>query len=210
MFTKSDAQRDAEVGFEDDLCRHRSSGQALNHAQFCDSLLELVDVWCEHIESIDLYCEILAMLHETMSSDGRELNADALKEFKRADRDNSGSLDATETRFLVEEMGFPAGDDFGWLFSKFDADNSGGITQDEFEALQQYVKARATFVKFDKNRDGTLDRSEVPKLLRRLGRKCSEDDIDAIFAEFDVDHDGDIGLNEFMKLYESTSGDRGE
>ena len=42
-----------------DLNRHNKGGQSLNHAQFCDALFELVDIWCKGCTTMLLYVEFL-------------------------------------------------------------------------------------------------------------------------------------------------------
>ncbi|KAK3737956.1 hypothetical protein RRG08_028579 [Elysia crispata] len=56
-----------------------------------------------------------------------------------------------------------------------------------------------TFRIFDKNRDGYICPSELREILYSLGQGVSEDEVDDIIAEVDLDGDGRISYDEFVK-----------
>ena len=42
--------------------------EALNNKQFADALFQLVDVWCEEVDSMELYCQFLRMVYSNVST----------------------------------------------------------------------------------------------------------------------------------------------
>merc|ERR1719193_2904915 len=50
---------------------------------------------------------------------------------------------------------------------------------------------------FDVNRDGTLNRSEFERMIKRINLDLKEDEIDALMDEFDLNGNGEISLSEF-------------
>jgi hypothetical protein len=57
-----------------------------------------------------------------------------------------------------------------------------------------------TFRYFDKNGDGKISAGELGEVLRALGIKATEEDLDAMVREVDRDNDGFIDVEEFAQL----------
>jgi len=60
-------------------------------------------------------------------------------------------------------------------------------------------KMRKIFKAIDKNLDGALDKSEIMEGLKRIGYKNYEQEADRIFAQVDIDGDGEIEFDEWCK-----------
>lgn len=61
------------------------------------------------------------------------------------------------------------------------------------------------FHKFDVNKTGKVTASELGKVLRCLGLDTTEEELEQMVREFDMDGDGCINLDEFIRLNEMTS-----
>ena len=56
------------------------------------------------------------------------------------------------------------------------------------------------FRMFDKNRDGYVDASELRKVTATLGEALSKEEIDDFMKQADVDGDGRLNYDEFVKM----------
>lgn len=62
------------------------------------------------------------------------------------------------------------------------------------------------FYYFDKDRTGYISAKEMPTLLRALGWNPTEQEVNNIMAEVDVDHNGKMDLAEFIVMMHSQVG----
>merc|ERR1711879_50899 len=77
------------------------------------------------------------------------------------------------------------------------------ITLQEFtDGLEEIIKfvqeLEKLFHELDKSGDGHLDGTELRELLKRSGRKFSDDDVDKIIKDADRNGDNKISFQEFM------------
>ena len=56
------------------------------------------------------------------------------------------------------------------------------------------------FCIFDKNGDGYISRPELKEALDKLGEDFSDEEIDHMIKEADMDNDGEINYQEFVKV----------
>jgi Ca2+-binding EF-hand superfamily protein len=108
--------------------------------------------------------------------------------FKKADKDNDGTLDKEEAKSLPR---------IAKNFDVIDADKDGTVSLDEVKAAMEHrkgmhQKGKAAFEKADKDADGTLDKEEA-KAMPHVAKN---------FDAIDADKDGTVSLDEihtFMK-----------
>jgi Ca2+/Na+ antiporter len=67
-------------------------------------------------------------------------------------------------------------------------------------AVADYLKEvlLEAFMKYDENRDGTLDKSEVRLFFQDFHEELTSEDIDDLFEKFDTDNSGSISFDEFI------------
>lgn len=63
-----------------------------------------------------------------------------------------------------------------------------------------YVKAMKMFKLYDENKDGVIQRNELGKALRAMGKNPTEAEIDQMFAEADKDGNGVLDFKEFLRV----------
>lgn len=108
----------------------------------------------------------------------------------------SGTLDIVEIQQLCRDMGLPMEKEEEEVLMKMDADGSGLIEMSEWvqwwlkrisnspnPAKQQEAIARNTFKKFDIDGGGTLDASEIHKLLCTLGATFTDAEMIEVMKE---------------------------
>ncbi|XP_010558635.1 PREDICTED: probable calcium-binding protein CML18 [Tarenaya hassleriana] len=67
---------------------------------------------------------------------------------------------------------------------------------------EQLAELREIFRSFDQNKDGSLTELELGSLLRSLGLKPSQDQLDALIQKADRNNNGMIEFSEFVALVE--------
>ncbi|MBM0108265.1 EF-hand domain-containing protein [Steroidobacter sp. S1-65] len=77
------------------------------------------------------------------------------------------------------------------IFERADTNNDGSITREEFVAARQ-----DQFAKFDRNSDGHIDSSDIPKRL--AARRQRSGGADFVVGQFDADGDGRVTKEEFV------------
>ncbi len=117
--------------------------------------------------------------------------ADLEAAFKKADKDNDGTLDKDEAKSMKHVSRH---------FDSIDADKDGTVSLDELKASMKgmhkgmHEKGEAAFKKADKDADGTLDKEEA-KAMPRVAKN---------FDAIDTDKDGTVSLDEihtYMKAH---------
>eukprot|EP00752_Nemacystus_decipiens_P012402 g10989.t1 len=127
--------------------------------------------------------------------------------FNNFDRDGSGTIDSTELATVLRSLGYsPTKEQLKKLMSRVDLDGSGDISFDEFVMMMRlggmetdYEKEiNGAFKFFDKNNDGMVDRQELAEIMRGLGDKLSDSEIDLLINAADKNNDGTISMQEFV------------
>ena len=58
---------------------------------------------------------------------------------------------------------------------------------------------RRVFLEFDKDGNGTIDKSELKAVFKELGKSFSDQELTRMMAQFDDDGSGDMDYDEFIK-----------
>lgn len=127
--------------------------------------------------------------------------------FKETDKDGSGYLTVEELTAMLRRLGYKTSDDqIEKMFQSFDASGDNKVSLDEYlQAMgrvppQNHKSAamRSVFRKFDKNGDGSIDKSELHAVFKEMGRVLSQDEIDRLFKMCDADGSGLLNYEEFI------------
>ena len=62
----------------------------------------------------------------------------------------------------------------------------------EHKGIDIDAELREAFNVFDADKSGTISKDEIYKLMKGLGENLTEEDVDQMIAEVDVDGDGHI------------------
>jgi len=65
------------------------------------------------------------------------------------------------------------------------------------------------FRKYDENHSGLMELTEVKHALETLGVRVAEDSLQALVAEYDLDKDGALDIDEFTQLITQAALDEG-
>ncbi|CAM9819018.1 unnamed protein product [Chrysoparadoxa australica] len=94
------------------------------------------------------------------------------------------------------------------MMGKVDTDNNGTIDFDEFCAMMQKCEVetdfdteiKQAFLFFDKDKSGAIDTNELGEIMRGLGAKLSDEEINLLVREADTDGDGQIDVQVLYAL----------
>ncbi|XP_052254017.1 calmodulin-A-like isoform X1 [Dreissena polymorpha] len=132
--------------------------------------------------------------------------------FKLFDKDGDGSITADELGTVLRNLGqFPSTDELDMMLKEIDIDGDGTFSFEEFVQVMANMgglsehteedeekELRQAFTVFDKTGCGYICASDIRAILQCLGEDLTEDEIDEMIAEVDIDGDGRIDYDEFI------------
>uniref|UniRef100_A0A8D8WFF9 Calmodulin n=1 Tax=Cacopsylla melanoneura TaxID=428564 RepID=A0A8D8WFF9_9HEMI len=146
-----------------------------------------------------------------------EISKAQMNEFKEAfrlfDKDGDGSITKEELGRVMRSLGqFAREEELQRMLEEVDINGDGyfsfeefveivynmGATTEEKTADQEEKELRDAFRVFDKHNRGYISASDLRAVLQCLGEDLSEEEIEDMIKEVDVDGDGRIDFNEFV------------
>jgi len=105
----------------------------------------------------------------------------------------------------------PSPEEITQIVQSIDADSSGTIDFNEFLDLMsdkrfqgpEKDELRQAFNMFDKDGNGVISASELGEVMRNLGQKLHEDEIEVMLKEADLDGDSNINFDEFKQMFKT-------
>merc|ERR1712205_274691 len=134
-------------------------------------------------------------------------------EFKEAfslfDKDGDGTITTKELGTVMRSLGQnPTEAELQDMINEVDADGNGAIDFPEFLSLmarkmkdtdteEELVEA---FKVFDRDGNGLISAAELRHVMTNLGEKLTDEEVDEMIREADVDGDGAINYQEFVRM----------
>jgi len=122
----------------------------------------------------------------------------------------AGTITKTELKEVMKSLGQkPTDKELEQMIKSVDKDNNNEIDFEEFLTLMSSKKPgkddpdrelKDAFAVFDADGSGTISRSELKKLMKSLGQKLSDAELDAMMDEVDTDGNGEIDFKEFKSM----------
>lgn len=139
--------------------------------------------------------------------------------FRIVDRDRSNNLSMNELKIGLQRFGLKLSDkDVKLLFNAMDADHSGKLNFTELlRAIRGPTNQRraalidAAFKVMDVTGDGVVTRDDMTHYDSKYdpdvksGKITADEALDAILANFDMDHDGKVTKQDFREYYMNVS-----
>ncbi len=142
-----------------------------------------------------------------------KLTEDQIAEYKEAfavfDSDGSGQIDIGELDKLFQRLGKSfSKDQLKNMIAKADSDGNGQISFEEFcrmmskkdKFLTFETELKEAFNVFDKDGNGSISAQELLKVITDLGEHITQDEINLMINEADLDGDGQMDFNEFVRI----------
>jgi len=142
-----------------------------------------------------------------------QFTEDQIAEFKEAfslfDKDGDGCITTKELGTVMRSLGAnPTEAELKEMISEVDADGSGTIEFHEFVNMMarkmkdtdSEEEIREAFKVFDKDGNGFISAAELRHVMTHLGEKLTDEEVDEMIREADIDNDGQINYEEFVKM----------
>jgi len=145
----------------------------------------------------------------------KQVSKSQMKEFREAfrlfDKDGDGSITQEELGRVMRSLGqFAREEELQQMLHEVDIDGDGNVSFEEFVEIvsnmgaatdrtadQEEKELRDAFRVFDKHNRGYISASDLRAVLQCLGEDLSEEEIEDMIKEVDVDGDGRIDFYEF-------------
>ncbi|XP_037503725.1 calmodulin-A-like [Rhipicephalus sanguineus] len=150
-------------------------------------------------------------------SSGSKLSEDAIAELREAfvlfDKDGNGAISTKELGTMMRALDQNTTEaDLKDMIAEVDTDGDGTIDFAEFLAMMTKKthtadteeEIREAFRVFDRDGNGFITATELRDVMTTLGEKLTDEEVDAMIREADMDGDGQINYEEFVALINST------
>ena len=129
--------------------------------------------------------------------------------FDQFDKDKYGKISSRELETAMQSMGQnPTVEEIQEMMKEVDLDQDGKISFEEFMHLMtNNTKETETedevinaFRVFDKEGNGLISSAELKHIMMTIGDKMTEEEADEMVNEADIDEDGMINYEEFVRM----------
>ena len=143
----------------------------------------------------------------------RRAHAPSCSELKEAfalfDGHNQGTVNLRDVGTIMRSLGQnPTEAELQDMINEVDADGNGTIDFPEFLSLmarkmkdtdteEELIEA---FKVFDRDGNGLISAAELRHVMTNLGEKLTDDEVDEMIKEADIDGDGHINYEEFVRM----------
>ncbi|CAC5372060.1 CALM [Mytilus coruscus] len=147
----------------------------------------------------------------TNSERSAKVVSDFKEVFELFDKDGDGTITTKELDTVMRSLGQnPTENEVKEMVQKVDKDGNGTIEFPEFlqmatdmmKSVDLADEVRDAFRLFDNNGDGYITAPELKTILSNNGEKISDEELDAMVKDADVDGDGKINYEEFVSILE--------
>ena len=129
--------------------------------------------------------------------------------FDQFDKDKDGKISSKELENAMQSMGQnPTVDEVNQMMQEVDINQDGKIDYEEFMTLmlrnspetQTEDEVINAFRVFDKEGKGLITQAELKHIMMTIGDKMTEEEADEMVNEADIDEDGMINYEEFVRM----------
>ncbi|CAH9070647.1 unnamed protein product [Cuscuta europaea] len=141
------------------------------------------------------------------------LTSNKIAEYREAfslfDKDGDGQITKHELGIVLRSLGQKVTEaEVEEMICGVDVDGSKTVDFKEFVGLMRKklkdkeveAELKAAFQIFDKDHNGLISAAELRHIMTNLGQKLSEKEVDEMMKEADVDNNGGIDYQEFVKV----------
>ncbi|WCJ43880.1 Calmodulin [Euphorbia peplus] len=144
---------------------------------------------------------------------GEVLTDEQIIEFQEAfcllDKDGDGRITFEELGTAIKSLEQnPTEEELQWMINEVDIDANGTIEFGEFLNLMARKfkendaeeELKEAFKVFDKDQDGFISPYELRHVMMNLGEKLSDEEVELMIKEADLDGDGLVNYDEFLRM----------
>lgn len=139
--------------------------------------------------------------------------ADIKEAFDLFDAERTGLIDTKDLKVSIRALGFePKKEEIKRMIADVDKENTGRITYADFlhlmtqkmsekDSNDEIMKA---FRLFDDDDTGAISFRNLKRVARELGENLTDDELREMISEADLDGDGQVDQNEFLRIMKKT------
>ncbi|KAJ4969541.1 hypothetical protein NE237_016242 [Protea cynaroides] len=141
------------------------------------------------------------------------LSEEQIAEFQEAfclfDKDGDGCITIEELATVIRSLDQnPTEEELQDMISEVDVDGNGTIEFGEFLSLMARKmketdaeeELKEAFKVFDKDQNGYISATELRHVMINLGEKLTDEEVDQMIKEADLDGDGQVNYEEFVRM----------
>ncbi|KAK4767019.1 hypothetical protein SAY86_014770 [Trapa natans] len=142
-----------------------------------------------------------------------KVQIDEFKEvFSLLDKDGDGCITVKELAWAIRSLEqHPTEEELRIMIREVDVDGNGTIKLGEFLNLMTRKmketeaddELKEAFQVFDKDQDGYISPEELRRVMLNLGEKLTDEEVEMMVKEADLDGDGQINYKEFIRMMTS-------
>ncbi|XP_076446312.1 calmodulin-alpha-like isoform X1 [Babylonia areolata] len=145
--------------------------------------------------------------HEQVITLADEQVAEFKEAFSLFDKDGDGTITTSELGTVMRSLGQnPTEAELQDMINEVDADGNGTIDFEEFlhmmarkmKDTDSEEELREAFRVFDKDGNGFISAAELRHVMTNLGEKLTDEEVDEMIKEADLDGDGMVNYEDFM------------
>jgi len=142
-----------------------------------------------------------------------ELTSDQMDELRQAfdmfDEVGEGSIPNSQIKIMLRALGYePKRDEIKKILLEVDPEKEGSISFDEFVHIMSFKlkekdsteEMMRAFKLFDEENSGKITISNLKRVAKELGQSLTDEELQEMMDEADVDGDGQISPAEFMAV----------
>ena len=145
-----------------------------------------------------------------------DIPEEKINEYKEAfdmfDKNKKGTISANDITKIMKNFGYPISrKEVKSMVAEMDTSGNGELDFEEFVTFMQkqtqYIdesdedQVLKAFKSFDKDHDGKITNYEFKYLLTQMGDKFSEEEVDQLFKECNLDINGTLVYQDFINFW---------
>ena len=145
-----------------------------------------------------------------------DIPEEKIHEYKEAfdmfDKNKKGTISANDITKIMKNFGYPISrKEVEKMVAEMDTSGNGELDFEEFVTFMQkqtqYIdesdedQVLKAFKSFDKDHDGKITNYEFKYLLTQMGDKFSEEEVDQLFKECNLDINGTLVYQDFINFW---------
>lgn len=140
--------------------------------------------------------------------------ADIKEAFDLFDNEGSGVIDTKELKVAIRALGFePKKEEIKKMIADVDKENTGSISFADFlQMMTQKMSEKDSndeimkaFRLFDDDDTGAISFKNLKRVAKELGENLSDEELKEMISEADVNGDGQVDQDEFLRIMKKTS-----
>lgn len=143
-----------------------------------------------------------------------EQKADIKEAFNLFDTEATGFIDSKELKVAIRALGFePKKEEIKRMIADVDKEGTGKISFVDFQQLMTVKMAEKdsneeilkAFRLFDDDDTGKISFKNLKRVAKELGENLNDEELQEMIEEADLDGDGEVNEEEFLRVMKKTS-----